>query len=99
MNGARGTREIEGKATRVGASELGRERVSKPNSFLSSLNCSTFSLLTRHREPVTRTSFGSAIRRDTCFGRDEDGFELWIVADAIQIGIDFGVINETGAAH
>jgi hypothetical protein len=31
VNGARGTRDIEGKATRVGASELGCERVSKPS--------------------------------------------------------------------
>ena len=30
VNGARGTRDIEGKVTRVGASELGCERVSRP---------------------------------------------------------------------
>ena len=29
VNGARGTRDIEGKTTRVGASEVGGERVSK----------------------------------------------------------------------
>jgi hypothetical protein len=32
VNGARGTRAIEGKVTRVGASELGCERVSKPSA-------------------------------------------------------------------
>jgi hypothetical protein len=34
-NEARGTRDIEGKATRVGASELGNERVSTLNVQLS----------------------------------------------------------------
>src|SRR6266704_2834564 len=32
VNGARETRDIEGKVTRVGASELGRERISKPSA-------------------------------------------------------------------
>jgi hypothetical protein len=32
VNGARGTRDIEGKVMRVGASELGCERVSKPSA-------------------------------------------------------------------
>ncbi len=32
VNGARGARDIEGKVTRVGASELGCERVSKPSA-------------------------------------------------------------------
>ncbi len=39
VNGARGTRDIEGKVTRVGASELGCERVSKPS--FSPLRCSS----------------------------------------------------------
>ena len=65
VNGARGTRDIEGKMTRVGASELGCERVSKPSApaILAAVNL----------QRVEPPSHGYGVPRDKAFHLVDEG--------------------------
>ena len=76
VNGARGTRDIEGKVTRVGASELGCERVSKPRApaMLAALDLQRVEENAFHLvDEGQRTSAGSVARSSEedkdCFGK------------------------------